>query len=345
MLKAATAVHGNVEARLVDPVIEIHRNVLYVPATIASMDKDTAFGSYDRSGELIDAAAYRRGPEAKLVGQSLTSQISFDDAERSPEETYIYSGILGSHFGHFIATTLPRYWPIWADGRSTGTKFLFHGHADAQHRFAIPHVAAVFGALGLQSSDFVRLEKPTKIKRLIIPRPGMEELNWGLYSFAAFCRSIGAQLMHSVAPKTNRRPAYLSKSRLLAGIWHLANESDFETALSERDFAIFYPEQMSIGEQIALFNNRSVVCGTVGSAHHTDVFAENPARIVGLALDCVMYSTQLVIDKISGTHAEYFCSSDMTRTPSLTGKFHAEVRVTDPIQTAKEFSELVAKTN
>lgn len=108
------------EVRLAEPGIEVHEDVLYGPVASHAWHDEPHWGIYDRAGHLVDAAAYHRGPGKTLVGQSRWLDRAASRAGDAPDETYIYGGILIEHFGHFLLSSVSRFWPFAEEALRAG---------------------------------------------------------------------------------------------------------------------------------------------------------------------------------------------------------------------------------
>ncbi|HYZ63359.1 MAG TPA: hypothetical protein VE650_12980, partial [Acetobacteraceae bacterium] len=189
-----------------DPAIEEYRDALYVPFRDWAIDSDPDWGLYDSEGQLIRTAAYCRGPERRLVGQSERLTLSRSAFERGPDTPLIYAGPLIFHYGHFLLTTLCRLWPfVDADPK---LRFLWISPATLELLAHTPHIGACLAGFGLDPAQFRRFERPTRIPRLTVVAPAFEEEHFAHRAYRRLCLRIGA----SLAPEPQvgpGPPAYL----------------------------------------------------------------------------------------------------------------------------------------
>jgi hypothetical protein len=122
---------------------------------------------------------------------------------------------------------------------------------------------------------------------------------------------IGRTLLAGRSLEPNTRPVWLSKSRLAAfSVSHIENEHEIENALAEHGFDIVFPEQLSISDQIYLFSTRQNIAGFAGSAFHNHIFAHQSPHITCVALDPILNTNFLLLDKLKHTEANYYYPID-----------------------------------
>lgn len=279
------------------PVVEVN-DATYMPLQRGVWyDFDQSWGIY-KDGRLVKEAAYTRGPGETLVGQSHT--IISPSADEAPEDVYIYAGPINTHFGHFLLSSLERF---WHPDRSA--KFLVHGPISPEEWFSIPFVAQIFSTLGIVAENFERFEKPTHIRKLIVPGASFRENHSASDTYNKLCNFVGDKISCGEYSQLQRGPpVYLSKERLAGGVWHIVNESDLATQLSNRGVEILYPEQLSLRDQVKTFKERTVI-GTVSSGLHVSALSSTPSRLVALTRDDAISSNFLLIDTMKNNSSGY----------------------------------------
>ncbi len=340
-LRRADLIWGGTEVRENSPEVERHTDVVYVPP---SADPSGGWGIFARDGRLIRATGYFRGPVRHLPMQS--EQTSLDCGgvlADAPHSDYIYGGLMHAHYGHFILSTLSRLWHIVDHGIGT-TKILWNADDDPARIFETPHIGYLLRALGLSPDHFVVFHEPTRIGRLVVPHASFEELNFVHPAFARLTQHIGREALRSRPAMRSTRPAYISKTRLQSGVWHIVNEQALEDELERNGVDIVHPEQLSHTEQIALFAEREVVAGPLGSAFHTSAFVEGGARLVAFSRFNEIVSNYLLADAACGTQAEYlFPDAGFMQVPS-DGGFALNTVIEHPKQFATELLRAIERT-
>jgi len=296
------------------------------------------WGLYDASGNLIDAAAYYRGPGKSLVGQSKTVDLSQIQADDAPEDLYVYGGVLVEHFGHFITSSLSRYWPFLNAGfhrQFSSRKILCHGVGGPDSWFTLPYMATPFEALDLARSGFIGFTRPTRIAKIVVARPSFEEHNFVSTVYIRLMRLIGKRLLGSDMPQPVG-PLFISRGQYPVLSQGFENEGELEAILSSMGVKIVHPEKLSIADQIRVFEEQSVVAGMVGSAFHTAVFCRNPPPLICLSPTHIVNSNYDMLDRVTSQNACYFHVENQYLGFSETGRIRHVFRMANPEKVACE---------
>jgi hypothetical protein len=280
-----------------DPSVSVKDSCLYIPYS-----SNSSWGIFNSDGSPeLDAfgnfAIYRQILRTDLNADSI-SDVSL-------KENYIYIGYVNCHFGHFLIDTLPRLWLLRA---MHGPKYKLLCHSDlmSSQWFAYPHIAEILGRLGLNPSDFELLDRPTKLRNVVIPRTSLLPQLSAHKCYAEFARElfkdlIGAQI------NSDDRPIYYSKTKLTFGVGRIANEHEIEEHLSSRGVEIVYPETLPLIDQIKLMSERRYILGTAGSFLHASVFCP-PRKIRAISMKRTINANFRLIDGICGADSKYFYS-------------------------------------
>ena len=289
-----------------DPAVEINIDCVYRPfSSDVFFDQDRNWGIYNLDGRINSQAAYVRGENLSLVGQS--SFLSNDvDGIDVIEDEHVYFGPLIPHYGHFLVTSLARAWYLSVLDRKH-SKFLCHSdHPVDAHLRGSHYMAAFMTALGLEPGQLTRPERATRFRKLTIPGAAFLEQTCAHVVFATSMHQIGDALRPK-AQGGEGRPVYLSKSRVgRHSVAHVTNEREIESLLHDRGIDIVYPEHLTITQQIGIFERTKIVLGFVGSALHTHVFVRQPPKIIGVALDSFVNSNLVILDRLNQADSNYY---------------------------------------
>ena len=304
-------------------------------------EDDPDWGVYGADGRLIDAAAHRIGPGGRLKGQSEVSDLDIGlISERVVDETLVYGGPLTPHYGHFLCSTLSRLWLIARDGLA-GRRVVFHGGG----RFADllrdrPFIGVLLGALGLDPQAVVVLRRPTRLDRLVIPRPSFQEQDFASRAYLHVADLVGEKLAGAL-PRDRAGPVYLTKTGLEEGVRRVENEGIIESVLREGGVEIVRPEALPLSEQIGLFRRRRVVAGTGGSQFHTAVFAEGLSRNVCLSMLPSVNSNTVLFDRLRGQSTRYLRADEPVEEIRSHGGFQIQMRFADTRRVAEELLDAI----
>ena len=316
-----------------DPRIETHQDVLYVPFGI---DGATP-GIYDRGRSQVAGSGLIRGvPNMHFVhGQAFSSLDPDKVTSRSDREDLVFCGHIDGHYGHYIVSSLSRLWWM-SENRDPGTKLLVLNQKPLDALFARPFVRDTLAQLGLNQENFIAFDRPTRLRRLVVPSPSFEENNLAYRVFARLCNRIGAALTADLPVVPDDRPIYLSKAKVATGVSTIINEEEFCEALEQRGVQIVHPEGLDLAEQIKLFRDRPVVAGTTGSAMHTGIFVPRN-RIVTLNHGENIWSNQVLIDKINDNNSLYLHPMQELIHLGGSDRFGNNFRLGHPRRLAAEF--------
>ena len=292
------------------------------------LDSYGGWGIYHGDGRLAQACAYYRLPDQALIGQSQHLPPP-PDPVAAPAGTYVYGGPVIMHYGHFLTAALPRLWQAVRRGLPQDAKIVCHSHEAPEEWFKRGYVSTILGRLGLTPGHFVRFGAPTMIRRLLVPRPALEEQNFAHRVFRDLCLHIGRPDQAAAS----ERIVYLSKARMAGGIYRLMNEAAVEDAMQAAGIEVVHPETLSFAAQVALMSGAAVVVGTAGSALHTGVFCGRAPRVVALAYGPVLNANYALMDGLTGCRAEYVFSEEVTPVESATATFCYQAR--DPAALAR----------
>lgn len=279
------------------PDIHTYTNALYVPKR---QNNDPSVGVYSEVGYLIPQAALFHCNPPRMKGHRAITDLDLCVRYESYPRA-IYVGHLDLHYGHTLTEFIPRLWAL-KDIRRNNEKLLFHSTCSAEEVFSCRWLLELIALCGLCPEDFISFDVPTRISKLIVPNPAFCENGYAYDALAHFCASVG-DVARAQVTTPYEGPIYLSRSRLSSGTWGIANEDELCEALAERGFSIIYPETLPVAEQMALFNENTIVSGLIGSAFHNSIFSRNAASLC--LVEESVCSSFLLMDAVSGNEARY----------------------------------------
>lgn len=240
----------------------------------------------------------------KLIGQS--PKVVLDEPNfAGVEDDCVYFGPLIPHYGHFIVSSLARAWFV-QNNWSRHQKIICHSDFAPGEHFANTFMGRLVSSLGLDTSCFIRPDQATFFKNVTIPGPAFIEQRLAHTNFIAPMHAIGDALLRDVNISRQSRPAYFSKSKLSPpAVAKLSNENLIDEYLKEAGVDVYYPEQLSLSEQIKIFASYDKILGFAGSSFHTHVFVRNPPRITCATYDPFINANFLMLDQLNGVSVQY----------------------------------------
>ncbi|UHC15831.1 glycosyltransferase family 61 protein [Methylobacterium currus] len=310
------------------PAVRVVENVLYLPHSEARGQPSALF---DAARHFIPESVDVRGSGTTPSWQRTDWPQDWPDGPpasvaEAPEETYLFLGGAHLHYGHFLVTTLPRFWPLLRAQAPAPVLCYAPAHPALWQpfRFAVD----ILALLGLDVRDIHAFEAPMRLRRAIVPAPAFQEEGFAHTVFRDLCREIGAGCYAPDEVDADERPAYLAKTRLSGGVRRFANEEAVTEILAREGVEILHPEAMSFSDQVRLFARRQVVAGSLGSALHTALFAPSGRRVVALSPGPRINPTFLLVDALCGNAVAYLHQPGTAETEP--GAFGSQQTLTDP---------------
>lgn len=235
-------------------------NGLAIPSTrLITLENATTVT--DRHRSAINLQNSRFGVEridlAKLKNRFPT--VFFD-------RTVQYLGLWSAHYGHFLMDYTARSWPAPGD-----TAFV-SSYPDSSI-LNLPYVrpfANEYATLLHQPVDQIY-----NFREVAIAQQSVQ---------AGVSISSLADLAHlrlsaaSTQTRDYRNPVYLSRAKLDVRLRDSFKEDQAERIFEKRGFEVLYPEQLSVGDQMAVFNEAPIIAGIAGSAMHSAMFARKDVK-------------------------------------------------------------------
>jgi hypothetical protein len=312
------------------PRTRIVEDVLYVPHSAARGRPSALFAC--RSHRFVAESVDYRGRGRRTPSWQRTDWPDDlpEDWRRAvpeaPEPAYLFLGGAHMHFGHFLVTTLPRFWPLL--GREPLPPILCHAPTIPALWQPFGFAIAILARLGLTVADIHAFDGPMRLRRAVVPAPAFQEEAFAHPVFRDLCAAIGAGCYAPEEIGCEARPAYLAKTRLAGGVRRFVNEDEVVAVLDREGVEIVHPETMAFAEQVRLFATRQGVAGSLGSAFHTALFAPGGRRVVVLSPDPAVNATFALVDALAGNAVAYL---HQPGTAAILGeRFGMEHRLPDP---------------
>ena len=259
------------------PSVSVIDRAIFVPNGYESSPNQPKFGGgvVDPDGQPVETAQMQRKGGKRIGGpvEAVTAT-----PERELDEDVIYLGMLFNHFGRVLLEALARVWHL--NEVDPSVKVVFNNANSAQAAYA-PWVPKLLSMFGIPPERMVALDRPTRLRRAIVPEALFEQYYSAHVDMARPFRDVAQRVAGEVKPSD--QPLYLSRSRLTSRQRPVVGEPELEDLLRDNGFAIAYPETMTIEDQVRLINGHSDIFSSLGSAAHSILFALGKPRLHLLA--------------------------------------------------------------
>ncbi|MCD4524763.1 DUF563 domain-containing protein [Nocardioides sp. cx-173] len=217
--------------------------------------------------------------------------------------TWLYGGHWMPMFGHFITETLTS---LWTETSVDG--LVFHSWLAPRGEVS-PWQQRLVELAGRQGLDVRVVGTRHAVDRLVVAERPYVVNGWARPEAVAVWRTVASGVTSDRSPdrvyfsRTRHNADAVNRGRPVRSSPQRDREldQDFERA----GFAVFFPEELSVDQQIGLAAGARVIGGNSGSALHLSAFASHPAYVVEVGDERAPHGglrNQQVIDAARGHH-------------------------------------------
>ena len=241
---------------------------------------------------------------------------------RDPEEVldgdyYYVDCLFSGHFGHLTTEVLCRLWG-WDRARRDipGIKMLFHTHP-AGGRTARSSVGSsprtASPARRLVSSD-----RPVLLRSVVGASPMWH--NKAPFYVHPDIRETWARLTTGLTADLDPSPherIFVSRGPALSRRRGCRNQQDVERFFADRDYHVFYPEELPLAEQARLFAGARVVAGFGGSAMFNLMHCQRLEAAVVISHHAYVARNEHLFTSVLGGQLHYFWQTSDVPPPEV----------------------------
>lgn len=208
------------------------------------------------------------------------------------DETVVFIGALSKHFGHYILEGLSRLWFLLDRENLENFRYVCISD-DGVDRFE-----EFLRLFGLPAERVTRITRPTKFKAVIVPEQSIRLHDYYSKEYKATIDKI----MSNIEPIANEK-VYFSKRERKND--RAIGERPIELLLAKNGYAIYYPENMSVGETLSVLKGCKHFLATSGTNIHNSIFLRNEVTIVCLNRSAHFHPIQIMIDRMRELNSIY----------------------------------------
>jgi hypothetical protein len=265
--------------------ISIYRDLISFPVTIAR-------AGYDFEGGLVDSKSLQLVNQGILNRSNKAAQTIPPDhhghaifIERLPviNHTVLYGGLLLDNFGHFLLESIGRLW-AYDVFKAINPYILFYTPwGIKKYKEKQNYIYQALRGFGIPVDRILFAEQIALYKTVIVPD---QKYGFGLCrtpdeTFLNFLDSFHIP-SHSVKTVNKADRIYVSRSKLPIQLGRPLCEVFFEKYLAEQGYLIFYPEQHTLYEQIALYKTAKKIIFCDGGATYCTILL--PKLVADIAI-------------------------------------------------------------
>lgn len=251
------------------PVLELLSNAVVVPQRHVHRNK---------AGILIqDSAAYRSDGRLCALSLHAAAHLQHDNIPSPCIEignfehragNHLYGGVLIGHFGHFLLESLSRLWALGEyDGEIETVVFVRGwGFVDGSMPRFVEETLALLGSPRITIVDV----NPASFHRLIVPSQLLGcHLVAGHETFHRFVHRLSRIRTEPSTLPGDGGDVYVSRSRFGdSGGGGILCEHVIEENLRNYGYEVIYPEQLTVAQQLDVYNRCGKLVFAKGSALH-----------------------------------------------------------------------------
>ena len=206
-------------------------------------------------------------------------------------EEVVFIGPLKKHFGHFILEGLARLW-FFLDPNNLKYKavYLSEPGEDKFNEF--------FELFGLKPENLIKIYKPTAFKRVFVPEQSFSIQDQYHQKYKETIDQITLQVTPAIYKKV-----YFSKE--FAYNIHGLGGKLIDQIFAENGYQVFYPEQLSISDMIAVLKGCEIFAAASGTNAHHAIFLSDNATSICINRSPHIHYIQTMIDRMKGLDSYY----------------------------------------
>lgn len=218
------------------------------------------------------------------------------------DEEVVFFGPFIKHWGHFICDEISRLWYMLDNPKKYRIAYcgfsFYYGPS-----YIAGNYLELLELLGIESSQLINIQKPTRFKKIIIPDFSFAAGKFYTKEFLAIVDKITSNVNVNI----DNCPENVYFSRLSFG-----SSSDKELGeekivrlLKEKKYTVLSPEKLTFKEQIYYLNHCKNICMISGSISHNIMFSRTKNQVIILNKTDMTNNYQMVIDHIASSNIIY----------------------------------------
>lgn len=212
------------------------------------------------------------------------------------DEEVLWLGYAWDFYGHFLSDSLGRLWYL-INNKNMKVCYISRTNDTFLDFYRL---------FGLKDEQIIRVSKPTRFRRIIVPEPAFRYHDYYHEKFKDILNEITKDV-----PAAKFNKIYLSRRKFNPEIPTLG-EKVIEDIFVKNGFKVIYPETLSLKKKIAIMKGADVVAGTTGTNMHNILFCNDSVKSICLNRSADVLYMQLLIDEMKNLDAVYV---DVYQTP------------------------------
>lgn len=238
---------------------------------------ELSFTKHSNFGDIRNLCSLNQAPPP------LPESIDFIDEE------VVWLGYAWDFYGHFLSDSLGRLWYLLSN---KNLKVCYISKTEDTF-------LDFFRLFGLKDEQMIRVTKPTRFRKVIVPEPAFRYHDYYHEKF----KDVINEITKYIKPARFKK-VYLSRGKFNPSV-PTVGEKVIENAFKKMGFKVIYPERLSLKKKIAIMKGAEFVAGTTGTNMHNILFANDGVKSVCLNRSADVLYMQLLIDEMKNLDAVY----------------------------------------
>jgi len=236
------------------------------------------YNKHGKKNRLSERLGGFSGDVISLHNADALPRPSIFSSEKLQGNTF-YLGVWMGHYGHFITETLSR---LWAFREIKHFRHLVVFPFIFSHRKPVKdYQAYLMYLLDIPSDNIETLRAPTRFKSITVPEQGWTINRSANSNIAPIYTHIRETHQARHSSKETCERIFLSRND--KKYQRTNNVADIETLFKKRGFTIFYPDQLTMQQQLSIYSNCKIMAGFSGSALHNCLFTHQDTLVIEVA--------------------------------------------------------------
>ncbi|MCW2764295.1 MAG: hypothetical protein JWO11_254 [Nocardioides sp.] len=252
---------------------------------------------------------------------------------------YFLDCVFSGHFGHLTTEVLSRLWG-WERAKRDipGLKALFHTNPARGRDGALER--RLLTAFGIRESDLVWSDRPVRLRGVVGASPMWhnEKPYYAHPDIRDTWARMTAGLLAGADPAEHER-IFVSRGAALSSRRGCRNQQEVEQVFADRGFHVFYPEELPLSEQVALFAGARVVAGFGGSGMFNLMHTRRLEAVVVISQNAYVARNEYLFTSVLGGQLHYFWEQSDVEPPAV-GRSKASDRASFAFDFATQGADL-----
>lgn len=220
------------------------------------------------------------------------------------DKKVVYIGLCQMHWGHFLIDSIHRLWYLIENNEDVLVAFSgIDGNDEYTWRNNYLELLNLFG---ISSDRIIVISNPTMISELIVPEPSIWPGKWYTLEYKSIFEHIikNAKLRFDIDKKTYDK-VYFSRTKIADIQKQEYGENDIEKTFRDIGYKVFYPEQLSLLEQIFIIHNAKSIASLSGTISHQILFAKDGVELIYLSKSSILQYYQFPLNQMKDVNVQW----------------------------------------